>query len=174
MKRIKSLLALLTAAALLMCTAAVTLCFAADTTSGPQPVKYTEGDGMYTIRFTVTGGDGKETIHTPATLNVDDEKAYAIITWDSATYQTLTLDGKTFKNSGDAENSRFEIPVTTFEEPMTLVMDDGTEYQIQFDRSSISSSMMMGILLIGTFLFIGFILITRLVMYRKYPKKRRR
>ena len=163
MKRFRFLLALLTALAVVQCSAVIG--FAAS--NDPKPVSYRDGDGMYTIRFTIEGGDGSETLHTPATLNVDDAKAYAIITWDSATYQTLTLDGKTFENSGDGKNSRFEFPVTAFDEPMTIVMDDDTEYQITFDKSSISSSMMMGILLAGTALFIAFVVGIRFFVRRK-------
>ena len=167
MKRFHVLPALLLALALTIGVSALSFSFAA----GPEPVSYRDGDGMYTIRFALTGGDGSEELHTPATLNVKEEKAYAIITWDSGTYQTLTLEGKTYKNSGNEKNSRFEFPVTAFDEPMNLTMDDGTEYQITFDKSSISSSMMMGILIGGTALFIAFVLGTRLYV-RKKPRRR--
>ena len=169
MKRSRFLPALLLAFALVLGTSAFTFSLAADS-SAPEPARYRDGDGMYTIRFTLTGGDGSEVLHTPATLNVEDTKAYAIITWDSGTYQTLTLEGKTFENSGDENNSRFEIPVTVFDEPMTIVMDDGTEYQITFDKSSISSSMMMAFLIAGTLLFIAFIVGSRIIIRRKHRR----
>lgn len=166
MKRFFYCLALLLTLVFLQTTAMLPLSFAA----GPEAASYRDGDGMYTVRFSLKGGDGRETLHTPATLNVTDGKAYAIITWDSGTYQTLTLDGKTFKNSGTEKNARFEFPVTAFDEPMTIVMNDTDEYQITFDKSSVSSNMMMGIMIGGTSLFIAFILGTRYYMRRKHRR----
>lgn len=170
----KTISALLTALALVLCAALTLSVSAAAESAVPKPATYRDGDGMYTIRFTLDGGDGSETLHSPATLNVEDEKAYAIITWDSATYKTLTLDGTVYKSSGDDKNARFEFPVTAFDEPMTIVMDDGTEYRITFDKSSISSSMMMGLLLAGTAVFIAFVVGTRLYLRRNDRKGRRR
>lgn len=169
MRRFHFLPALLLAFALTIGTSLLSLSFAA----GPEPASYRDGDGMYTIRFKLDGGDGSETLHSPATLNVKDGKAYAIITWDSAAYKTLTLEGKTYKTSGDDRNARFEFPVTAFDEPVTIVMDDGTEYRITFEKSSISSSMMMGLMIGGTALFIAFVLGTRLWLRKKYPQSKR-
>lgn len=174
MKRMKYVFAMLMALALLTTTAVFSMSFAKGSESGPTPVKYTDGDGMYTIRFSLTGENKTgEKLHTPATLSVEDEKAYAIITWDSANYKTLTLDGKTFKSTGDEKNAKFKIPVTVFDEPMTIVMNDTDEYQLTFDKSSISTSMMMGILFGGTALFIIFILVTRYFAKKNAQKRRR-
>ncbi len=102
-------------------------------------------DGEYMIEVSMEGGSGKATISSPAVLTVDDGAVYARIEWSSPNYDYMVVDGETYLPVNDSENSVFEIPVSVFDDEMTVVADTTAmsepheiTYTLLFDFSTIN------------------------------------
>ena len=88
-----------------------------------QPMKVDMSDGTYKIDVVLEGGSGRATITSPATLVVKDGCAYAQIEWSSSHYDYMMVDGEKYLPVNTEGNSTFEIPVSVFDEPMTVIGD---------------------------------------------------
>ncbi len=100
--------------------------------SNPEPVKEeTEQsnsadvpeDGSYTIDLTFEGGSGKARILSPAAVTVTEGKATATLIWSSPNYDYMIVDGEKYLPVNTEGDSVFEIPVTVFDEPVTVIGD---------------------------------------------------
>ena len=100
--------------------------------SNPEPVKdETEQskssdvpeDGSYTIDLTFEGGSGKARILSPAAVTVTEGKATAALIWNSPNYDYMIVDGEKYLPVNTEGDSVFEIPVTVFDEPVTVIGD---------------------------------------------------
>ncbi len=100
--------------------------------SNPQPLDedpaQAEGldqkeDGRYTIDLTFEGGSGKAEILSPAAVTVSDGTATAAIQWNSPNYDYMIVDGEKYLPVNTEGNSVFEIPVSVFDEPMSVTGD---------------------------------------------------
>lgn len=80
-------------------------------------------DGSYTVEFTFEGGSGKAYIVSPATVVVADGKITATVEWSSPNYDYMIVDGEKYLPTNTDGNSVFEIPVSAFDEPMTVIGD---------------------------------------------------
>lgn len=113
------------------------------------PVKVSEmsdralEDGGYTIEVTLDGGSGKAGVESPCTMRVENGEATARIRWSSSHYDYMLVDGEKYLPVSEEGNSVFEIPVSAFDEPVTVIGDTTAmstpheiEYTLTFDRES--------------------------------------
>ena len=81
-------------------------------------------DGEYSIECNMTGGSGRASISSPTILMVKDGRAYAHLLWSSTYYDYMLLGGEKFLNqTTDGGNSTFDIPITAFDEGITVIAD---------------------------------------------------
>lgn len=102
-------------------------------------------NGEYTVIVTLEGGTGRASVTSPCILIVEDEGAYARIEWSSPNYDYMIMEDVTYLPVNEDGNSVFEIPVTVFDEPMTVIADTTAmsvpheiEYTLTFDSESIT------------------------------------
>ena len=103
-------------------------------------------DGEYRVDVTLEGGSGRSEIASPAVLLVQDGQPYIRIEWDSSHYDYMKVENEKYLPINEEGNSTFEIPITVFGEPMTVIGDTTAmsvphevEYTLTFDENSISS-----------------------------------
>ena len=94
--------------------------------------------------MTLSGGTGKATIKSPATLNVKNGKMTATIQWTSSNYDYMIVDGQRYEPVNTEGNSVFEIPVPYFDSPFDVIADTTAmsepheiEYKLTFDSSTV-------------------------------------
>ena len=80
-------------------------------------------EGQYTIEFDFEGGSGKAYIESPANLTIGQENMTATITWSSPNYDYMLVDDVKYLPINEEGNSVFEIPVSSLDEPITVVGD---------------------------------------------------
>ncbi len=99
-------------------------------------------DGEYFDSVILEGGSGRASVTSPCVLTAEDGNVYAQIEWSSPYYDYMIVDGVTFLPVNEEGNSVFEIPVTAFDEPITVIADTTAmsvpheiEYTLTFDGS---------------------------------------
>lgn len=104
-------------------------------------------DGEYSIDVKLEGGSGRAAISSPAVLVVKNGCAYATIEWSSSHYDYMKVEGEKYYPIEGMENSTFEIPVTAFDTPVTVIGDTTAmstphevEYTLTFYEDSVISS----------------------------------
>ena len=81
-------------------------------------------DGSYTVEVSLSGGSGRASVDSPATLTVEDGVCTAHIVWSSPNYDyMLTADGVRLEPVNTEGNSAFDVPVTSFDSPMKVQAD---------------------------------------------------
>ncbi len=80
-------------------------------------------DGDYTVQFDFEGGSGKASIQSPATIHVLQGTVTAVLEWSSPNYDYMIVDGEKYLPVNTEGNSVFEIPVSTFDEPVKVIGD---------------------------------------------------
>lgn len=80
-------------------------------------------DGNYTIDLTFEGGSGKAEILSPASVTVSNNTVTATLQWSSPNYDYMIVNGEKYLPVNTEGNSVFEIPVSTFDEPVTVIGD---------------------------------------------------
>ncbi|MCC8141552.1 MAG: hypothetical protein LIO56_03330 [Lachnospiraceae bacterium] len=139
-------------------------------------------NGEYTIEVSMEGGTGRASITSPTTLIVEDGSATAEIEWSSPNYDYMIVDGETYLPVNDEGNSVFEIPVSGFDEEMTVVADTTAmsvpheiTYTLVFDSSSMQETGGAGVSANETALTIVVavvVVVVILLVYRNFRKKR--
>ena len=101
-------------------------------------------NGMYTAKVVLTGGSGRASVESPASLRVEDGNVFATIIWGSANYDYMKVDGEKFDLISTEGNSAFEIPVAVFDRNMPVIADTVAmsepheiEYGLIFDSATI-------------------------------------
>lgn len=101
-------------------------------------------DGRYTVELTFEGGSGKAQILSPATVTADGGKVIATVEWSSPNYDYMIVGGEKYLPVNTEGNSVFEIPVSAFDEPLTVIGDTvamskphEVEYTITFHTESL-------------------------------------
>ena len=100
-------------------------------------------DGKYTIEVTLTGGSGRASVESPASITVQGDKMTAIIVWSSPFYEYMLIDGVQYDPIQTEGNSTFEIPIVLDEDmatsACTIAMSEPhvVEYTLHFDSSTI-------------------------------------
>lgn len=110
------------------------------------PMPYESADKVYTIDLTFEGGSGKSEILSPALISVSGNTVTATLQWDSPNYDYMVVDGETYLPVNTEGNSVFEIPVSCFDEPITVIGDTVAmsrpheiEYTITFHSDSVKA-----------------------------------
>ena len=104
-------------------------------------------DGEYTVEVALEGGSGKASVTSPAVLIAEDGEYTAVIEWSSSNYDYMIVDGVTYYPVNEDGNSVFEIPVSAFDEPLTVIADTTAmstpheiEYTLTFDSATIAAA----------------------------------
>ena len=102
-------------------------------------------DGPYVCDVTLAGGSGKASVDEQAFLLVKDGTVTAQITWSSANYDYMLVDGEKYLPEITDGHSVFRIPVTCFDRNMTVIADTTAmsqaheiEYSLRFDSASLT------------------------------------
>ena len=80
-------------------------------------------DGIYSVEISFEGGTGKAQILSPVTVTVTDQKATATVQWNSPNYDYMLVDGEKYLPINAEGDSVFEIPVSSFDQPLSIVGD---------------------------------------------------
>lgn len=105
------------------------------------PVKADSGskadmaDGEYSIDVMLSGGGGKATVSSPASLTVKGGALTARIEWSSPNYDYMIIGENKYTPINADGNSVFEIPVTALDEPVEVVADTtamGTPHEVEY------------------------------------------
>ena len=123
---------------------------APEPTSEPTPEPEQNGslaDGTYTVELTFAGGTGKARIESPAQLIVSGGTITAVLRWSSKNYDYMRIgETKYYPINAAGENSVFEVPLSVFDQPITVYGDTVAmsepheiEYTLTFDSSSIQA-----------------------------------
>lgn len=80
-------------------------------------------NGTYEMEVTLKGGSGRASIESPAKVVVENDTATATIVWSSPNYDYMKVGEETYQPVNTEGNSTFEIPVTAWDEEMTVIAD---------------------------------------------------
>lgn len=103
----------------------------------------TAADGDYSMAVTMTGGSGRASIDSPATVTVRDGAYTARIVWSSPHYEYMLVDGVQYDPVNTEGNSAFLIPIVPDTDitvqALTTAMSEPhlIEYVLHFDSSTL-------------------------------------
>ena len=80
-------------------------------------------DESQTAEVTLSGGSGKASVTSPAQIRTEDGQTIAVIEWSSPYYDYMIVDGVKYEPVNTEGNSVFEIPITGFNEDITVIAD---------------------------------------------------
>lgn len=92
-------------------------------------------DGVYQMDVTLSGGSGKASVSSPATVTVADGMATAELVWSSSNYDYMMVNGQKYLPTNTEGNSTFSIPVMCFDKEMNVTADTtamGTPHEIEY------------------------------------------
>ena len=102
-------------------------------------------DGVYTADVTLSGGSGRASVASPATITVSGGEVTAKIVWSSKNYDYMKVNGEKYDAVIEDEHSAFEIPVAGFDWALPVVADTTAmsepheiDYTLKFDSASIA------------------------------------
>ena len=112
-------------------------------------------DGVYEMEITVEGISSNMSVKSPVGVTILNGKAKAVLEWDDKTYDYMIVDGKKYimrQTIGD--HSVFEIPVSAFDEPLTMIVNENgmsapkeVEFTITFHTDTSASKISSGIVI---------------------------
>jgi len=101
-------------------------------------------DGLYACAVTLGGGSGKASVDEQAFLLVKDGAVTAQITWSSANYDYMLVDGERYDAEIGNGHSVFTIPVAAFDHPLRVIADTTAmsqpyeiDYTLTFDSATL-------------------------------------
>ena len=104
-------------------------------------------DGTYTCNVVLEGGSGRATVQSPARLRIENGEMFATIVWSSSNYDYMKVAEQKYEPVNTEGNSTFEIPVSSFDIPLTVVADTvamstphEVTYTLTFDSASVQQS----------------------------------
>ena len=116
---------------------------AAEAATESEPEETSLSDGTYQVDVVLSGGSGRASITSPAKVTVKDHTATATIEWSSPNYDYMIVGDTTYDPVNKDGNSTFEIPVTAWNEEMTVIADTTAmsepheiTYTLTFDEDS--------------------------------------
>lgn len=90
----------------------------------PEPAAVSLPDGEYSVEVNLAGGSGRASVSSPTLLIVRDGRAWARLLWSSPYYDYMLIGPIRYENlTVDGGNSTFEIPITAFDEAVSVVAD---------------------------------------------------
>lgn len=92
-------------------------------------------DGEYPVAVTLTGGTGKSTVVSPATLQIEKGEMTAQIEWSSPYYDYMIVDFIKYYPINAEGNSVFEIPVRALDKELKVTADTvamSTPHEIEY------------------------------------------
>jgi hypothetical protein len=103
-------------------------------------------DGTYSVEVSLSGGSGRASVESPATLTVEKGVCTARIVWSSPNYDyMLTSEGERLEPVNTEGNSAFDVPVSVFGAPVPVQADTTAmsqphliDYTLTFDSGSIA------------------------------------
>lgn len=108
-----------------------------------KPAETSLSDGTYQVDVVLSGGSGRASVTSPAKVTVKDHTATATIEWSSPNYDYMIVGDTTYDPVNKDGNSTFEIPVTAWNEEMTVIADTTAmsepheiTYTLTFDEDS--------------------------------------
>ncbi|MBO5238057.1 MAG: iron transporter [Lachnospiraceae bacterium] len=103
-------------------------------------------DGDYAIDIIFEGGSGKAEILSPAFITVSNDTIIATVKWSSPNYDYMIVQGEKYLPVNVEGDSVFEIPVTVFDESISVIGDTVAmskpheiEYSITFCSDTIEA-----------------------------------
>ncbi len=94
-------------------------------------------DGEYSCEVSLSGGSGKATVESPATVVVREGKNTVRLVWSSSHYDYMLVEDEKYENeAGDGSNSTFTIPFEQFDESFTVIGDTtamSTPHEIEYE-----------------------------------------
>ena len=81
------------------------------------------------------GGSGRATIQSPAQITVTGGEVTAALEWSSPNYDYMLVDGEKYLPVNTEGNSVFEVPVTAFDEAVTMIGDTvamSTPHEVEY------------------------------------------
>ena len=118
--------------------------------SNPEPVENALpdlADGDYICNVTLEGGSGRSGLENPTALRVENGQILAVLVWNSPNYDYMKVGDTQYFPVNEGGNSTFEIPVTAFDTPVTVVADTVAmstpheiTYTLTFDSASVEET----------------------------------
>lgn len=118
--------------------------------SNPEPVENALpdlADGSYTCNVTLEGGSGRSGLENPTALRVENGQILAVLVWNSPNYDYMKVGNTQYFPVNEEGNSTFEIPVTAFDTPLTVIADTVAmstpheiTYTLTFDSASVEET----------------------------------
>ena len=118
--------------------------------SDPEPVENALpelADGNYTCNVTLEGGSGRSGLENPTALRVENGEILAVLVWNSPNYDYMKVGDTQYFPVNEGGNSTFEIPVTAFDAPVTVIADTVAmstpheiTYTLTFDSASVAET----------------------------------
>ena len=106
----------------------------------------TPADGSYQVAVTLSGGSGRASVDSPATLVVNGGKMTATIVWSSSSYDKMVVDGTEYKPTNTSGNSTFDIPVSALDTDLAVSAETTAmsqphmiDYTLNFDSKSLAA-----------------------------------
>ncbi|MDO4478124.1 MAG: hypothetical protein Q4B73_03660 [Lachnospiraceae bacterium] len=104
-------------------------------------------DGEYSVAVEITGGSGKAYVSSPALMTLKDGEAFVKLTWSSANYDYMIVNGEKYYNESEENmNSSFTVPIPGWNrwinvQADTTAMGEPVEitYRLYFYSDSIGS-----------------------------------
>ncbi|MDE6934951.1 MAG: hypothetical protein K2P26_05015 [Oscillospiraceae bacterium] len=118
----------------------------------PEPGPEPEGENVmagdtYMISVTLEGGSGRATVESPVKLHYEGWTCWATIIWSSPNFDYMKVDGQRYDPINSEGNSTFKIPVSAFDQPLTVIADTvamsephEVEYILTFDSASMQDA----------------------------------
>lgn len=107
------------------------------------PVPAAPADGSYTCQVTLSGGSGRASVESPASVSIEDGTITAVLVWGSPYYEYMIVDGVPYDPVQTEGNSTFVIPIVLDADMQvsasTIAMSQPhlVEYTLRFDGATL-------------------------------------
>lgn len=131
-----------------ICLVCATLMICACSQSGQDATSQIQNgviaDGNYKIDVTLSGGSGKASVSSPASLSVQNGEMVAVIVWSSSNYDLMKVGNEELSPITTEGGSTFKVPINTLDEPLKVQAQTGAmstphmiDYTLTFDKNSL-------------------------------------